>query len=264
MSARRPRCSPAFDAVATTGAPELVLVSGYSGSRQERFGPRAAKADRREAGYFISGKFDQYKRDIPYATLAQAFRGLVRQILGESDTRIAEWRDTLRGGAWPERPAHGQSDPRARARDRAAAAGAGACRRSRRRTVSRWCSGSSSVSSPRPSTRWCSSSTTCSGWMRGRWLCSRTVVTHPDVHHLLLVGAYRDNEVDPSHPLIRTLEAIRKEGGIIHDVVLNPLSQNDVAKIIAEALQISPRGPDRFPSWSSRRPTAIRSSPSSS
>ena len=46
-------------------------------------------------GLFASGKFDQYKRDIPYATLAQAFRSLVRPLLGESETELGRWRDSL-------------------------------------------------------------------------------------------------------------------------------------------------------------------------
>ena len=49
----------------------------------------------RHAGCSLSGKFDQYKRDIPYATLAQAFQSLVRPLLGKSEAELAPWRDAL-------------------------------------------------------------------------------------------------------------------------------------------------------------------------
>ncbi len=74
-----------------------MLVSGYSGIGKSGARPRARGAGRPGAGFFISGKFDQYKRDIPYATLVQAFRELVRWILAESEEQIAAWRQLLLG-----------------------------------------------------------------------------------------------------------------------------------------------------------------------
>ena len=55
----------------------------------------------RRAGCSPSGKFDQYKRDIPYATLAQAFQSLVRPLLGKSETELSDWRDALLGALGP-------------------------------------------------------------------------------------------------------------------------------------------------------------------
>src|SRR5260370_26719936 len=52
-------------------------------------------------GLFASGKFDQYKRDIPYATLAHAFQTLIRALLGKSDAELAGWRDALREALGP-------------------------------------------------------------------------------------------------------------------------------------------------------------------
>ena len=49
----------------------------------------------RQRGYFIGGKFDQLKRDIPYASLIQAFRELMRQLLAESQTRVEVWKNKL-------------------------------------------------------------------------------------------------------------------------------------------------------------------------
>ena len=63
----------------TSGTPELVLVPGYSGIGKSSVVNELHKALVPPRGLFASGKFDQYKRDIPYATLAQAFQGLVRR-----------------------------------------------------------------------------------------------------------------------------------------------------------------------------------------
>ncbi len=71
----------AFDRVATQGRPELVLVSGYSGVGKSSVVNELRKVLVPPRGLFAAGKFDQYKRDIPYASLAQAFQTLVRQIL---------------------------------------------------------------------------------------------------------------------------------------------------------------------------------------
>src|SRR6202043_227570 len=66
------------------------------------------------------------------------------------------------------------------------------------------------------------------------------LVTHPEVRHLLLVGAYRDDEVSASHPLLRTLEAIRAVDARLHEIVLAPLELDDVGRLIADALRCKP------------------------
>src|SRR5437868_3613085 len=81
-----------FDRVVASGTPELVLVSGYSGIGKSSVVNELHKVLVPPRGLFASGKFDQYKRDTPYATLAQAFQQLVRQILGKSDAELAIWR----------------------------------------------------------------------------------------------------------------------------------------------------------------------------
>ncbi len=101
----------AFDRVVAHGTPELVLVSGYSGVGKSSVVNELHKALVPPRGLFASGKFDQYKRDIPYATLAQAFQTLVRQILAKSEAEVGRWRDALRRRGGPERPAHRQPHP---------------------------------------------------------------------------------------------------------------------------------------------------------
>ena len=91
----------AFDRVATQGTRELVLVSGYSGVGKSSVVNELHKALVSQRGLFASGKFDQYKRDIPYATLAQAFQSLVRQILVRSEADVGQWRQALQEALGP-------------------------------------------------------------------------------------------------------------------------------------------------------------------
>jgi hypothetical protein len=85
-----------------------------------------------------------------------------------------------------------------------------------------------------------------------QWLDAATLellehlFTDPEVRHLLLVGAYRDNEVDPSHPLLRTLAAIRKAGASVQEIVLAPLGLDDMGRLVADALHCDAGDP---PLW---------------
>ena len=90
-----------FDRVVASGTTELVLVSGYSGIGKSSVVNELHKALVPSRGLFAAGKFDQYKRDIPYATLAQALRILVRQILVKSEAEMDTWRCALREAVEP-------------------------------------------------------------------------------------------------------------------------------------------------------------------
>jgi predicted ATPase len=75
-----------------------------------------------------------------------------------------------------------------------------------------------------------------------QWLDAATLdliehlVTHAEVRRLLLVGAYRDNEVGPAHPLLRALEMIKKADARVGEIVLAPLGPDDVGRLVAGAL----------------------------
>ena len=90
-----------FDRVVASGRPELVLVSGYSGIGKSSVVNELHKVLVPPRGLFASGKFDQYKRDIPYATLAQAFQSLIRPLLGKSEAELSQWRDAFREALGP-------------------------------------------------------------------------------------------------------------------------------------------------------------------
>ncbi|XYH93660.1 AAA family ATPase [Sorangium sp. So ce1128] len=225
-----------FDAVATTGAPALVMVSGYSGVGKSALVNALHKPIVEERGHFIAGKFDQYKRDVPYATLAQAFQALVRQILGESEARIRAWRDALCAALGPnaelmvslirelelvigpQQPMPELPPQEAQYRFQMVF----------RQLIAVFAQAAHPLVIFLDDLQWLDA---------GTLALLADLATHPDVRHLLLIGAYRDNEVDSSHPLMRSLEAIRKEGGIVHDIVLTPLSQDDVGRLVADALR---------------------------
>ena len=82
----------AFERMAESGQAALVTVAGYSGVGKSALVGEVRQPVIEKQGYFISGKFDQYQRDIPYAPLMQALRELVQQLLAESEERIADWR----------------------------------------------------------------------------------------------------------------------------------------------------------------------------
>jgi serine/threonine protein kinase len=86
----------AFEGVVSTGTSGLALVAGYSGIGKSAVVNELHKVLVPAGGLFATGKFDRYKRDIPYATLAQAFQTLVRQILAKSEAEAEPWRDRLR------------------------------------------------------------------------------------------------------------------------------------------------------------------------
>jgi predicted ATPase len=75
-----------------------------------------------------------------------------------------------------------------------------------------------------------------------QWLDAATLdlledlLTQPDVRHLMLIGAYRDNEVDSTHPLPRKLAAIRQGGGAVQEIALAPLARADLGRLIADSL----------------------------
>ena len=89
------RLLDSFERVVATGRLELALVAGYSGVGKSSIVNELQKAIVLPRGFFIAGKFDKHKSDIPYGTLAQAFQMLIRQILGKSQEEVDQWREAL-------------------------------------------------------------------------------------------------------------------------------------------------------------------------
>ena len=202
----------AFDRVVADGTPELVLVSGYSGIGKSSVVNELHKVLVPPRGLFASGKFDQYKRDIPYATLAQAFQGLVRPLLGRSEAELGRWRDALSEALGPNGQlivdlvpelelVIGTQPPVA---DLPPQDAKNRFRMVFRRFLGVFARPEHPLALFLDDLQWLDAATLD---------LLEDLVTHSEVRHLLLVGAYRDNEVGPAHPLLRTLEAIREAGG---------------------------------------------------
>jgi predicted ATPase len=79
----------------------LVLVSGHSGIGKSSVVKELHRVLVPPRGLFASGKFDQYKRDIPYSTLGQALQSLTRQLLAKGDSDLAAWSDAIREAVGP-------------------------------------------------------------------------------------------------------------------------------------------------------------------
>jgi predicted ATPase/signal transduction histidine kinase len=228
-----------FDRVVAQGTPELVLVSGYSGVGKSSVVNELHKALVPPRGLFAAGKFDQYKRDIPYATLAQAFQTLVRQILVKSETEVDQWRHTLLEAVGPngqlivslvpevefiigKQPSVPDLPPQD-AQNRFQLVF--------RRFLCAFARPEHPLALFLDDLQWLDAATLD--------LLER-LIAHPEVRHVLLVGAYRDNEVSPSHPLLRMLEAIRNAGARVQEIVLAPLGLDDVGELVADAMHCEP------------------------
>src|SRR6185503_16408916 len=232
-----------FERVVTSGTPELVLVSGYSGIGKSSVVNELHKVLVPPRGLFASGKFDQYKRDIPYTTLAQAFQSLVRYLLGKSDAELRGWRDalvealgpsgalmidlvpelTLIIGDQPPVPDLNPQDARRR------------FQLVFRRLIGVFARPDHPLALFLDDLQWLDAATLD---------LLEDLLTPPGVPHLLLIGAYRDNEVTTTHPLMRKLEAIRNVGANVREIALANLASEDVAELMADALRCEPERAD--------------------
>ncbi|WNG16516.1 AAA family ATPase [Cystobacter fuscus] len=224
-----------FERVTRTGRPELFLVSGYSGIGKSSVVNELHKPVVQCRGFFLSGKFDQFQRNIPYATLAQILRGLVQQLLAGSEEDVSRWRQQV-NEAWeghgqmlvdlvPQlevlvgpQPALQQVPPKE-------------AQRRFYQVVRRFFAVFATRAHPLvvflDDLQWADPASLP--------LLSQ-LLSHPESPPVLWMGAYRDNEVSPSHPLMQTLEGIRKEGARLTNLRLEPLSVEQVEHLVADTL----------------------------
>jgi PAS domain S-box-containing protein len=225
----------AYDRVRLSGKVETILVSGPAGVGKSSIVHELRRKLSQTGGLFASGKFDQYTRDIPYATIAQAFSDIVRQMLSSGDADLARWRQALLEalgpngqlminlipelalviGEQPDAPDLAPQEAKAR------------FHLIFRRFLAVF------ARPERPLVLFVDDV---------QWLDVATIemleqiTVEPDVRHLLLICAYRNDEVSEEHPFAKTRNAMRGASINVHEITLAPLTLTDLQDLIADAL----------------------------
>ncbi|MDO9067520.1 MAG: ATP-binding sensor histidine kinase [Deltaproteobacteria bacterium] len=220
------------------GSSELVLVTGYSGIGKSSIVREIHKPVVKHHGYFISGKFDQFQRDTPYVCLIQAFRELVNQILTESDEAIARWKKQLvealdRNGqviidVIPEvQQIIGEQQPLP---ELPSAESQNRFNMVFRQFVGVFARKEHPLVIFTDDLHWADTASL---------KLVQNIISAHDTRHILLIGAYRDNEVNGTHPLIHTLNEIRSSGATLHSISLGALGSSDITNLISESFASS-------------------------
>ncbi|WP_445632683.1 histidine kinase [Nostoc sp. DSM 114161] len=223
----------AFQRVA--GQSELMLIGGYSGIGKSVLVQEIYKPITQQRGYFIAGKFDQYQRNIPYYAIAQAFESLIKQLLTEDKAQLCQWRKHLLAalganarvitqvipalelivGSQPDVPVLPPTEAQNRFHQ-VFQNFIGVFTRSQHPLVI---------------------FLDDLQWVDNASLKLIELLTTATIgQSLLLIGAYRDNEVNPTHPLMQMVKEIRQSKGVVNHLCLSPLSLPDINQLIADTL----------------------------
>ena len=220
------------------GQVEMMLVSGYSGIGKSSLVHEIHKPITRHRGYFICGKFDQFKRNIPYAPLIHAFQELIRQILTESQGQIEIWKTKLLQKLGvngqviidiiPEieliigsQPAVPQLPP-AEAQNRFNLAF--------KQFINVFTTQAHPLVLFLDDLQWADSTSL---------KLIQLLLTDSDSEYLLIIGAYRDNEVGPVHPLMIALDNVKNAGTVVNKLVLKSLDFASINRLVADTLSCS-------------------------
>ncbi|TFW00430.1 diguanylate cyclase [Oxalobacteraceae bacterium OM1] len=221
---------------ARAGQPRLVLVAGYSGVGKTALVHEAQRPIVAHGGHFIAGKFEQLRRDVPYAPLGQALGQLCRIILTQGVATVAAWRHRLLqalGGngavLTPVIPGLeliiGTSEPMP---DLPAAQAQNRFKQAFRNLVACLASPEQPLALFLDDLQWADlQSLELVAWL----------LQTPAPMHLLIVGAYRDNEVGPGHALPLVLGEPALQGVAVDTIRLVPLTADDVARLLADTLR---------------------------
>ncbi|WP_416397226.1 diguanylate cyclase [Allohahella sp. A8] len=219
----------------SSGHSEMVVVAGYSGVGKTVLVQQLQQPELATKGFFISGKCDQYNRSQPYSALTQAFPMLIQQLLSEPEVVLDAWRETLTTALGnnagvivellPELAlitGHPPAVPPLPAAEAEA------------RFVLAWSQFINALCSPeRPlvlfldDLQWAGVPTLT--------LLEKQLANHPDTA-LMVVGAYRSNEIDEGHPLTHTLATLEQGRTPVASVQLEPLQAEDIAALLADTL----------------------------
>ncbi|WP_375443136.1 AAA family ATPase, partial [uncultured Nostoc sp.] len=217
---------------------ELMLVAGFSGIGKTAIVNEVHKPIVQQRGYFIKGKFDQFNRNIPFFAFVQAFRDLMRQLLSESDVQLSTWKNKIlqvlgENGqvileVIPElEQIIGQQPP-------ATELSANAAQNRFNLLLQRFIEVFTTKEHPLviflDDMQWADSASL---------KLLQLLMNESKSGYLLLIGAYRDNEVFAAHPLILTLDEIAKANATINKITLAPLSETSLNQLVADTLNCS-------------------------
>lgn len=227
-----------FDRI-SEGREEVVLIAGYSGVGKSRLVSEVQKTIDQGNGYFISGKFDQFKRDIPLSSLLAAFRELIRKLLTESDSRIAEWKRNVLEAVGPNGKIITDVVPEVELLigpqpDVAELPPAEASNRFNgvfTRFIKIFATREHPLCIFLDDLQWIDSATR-------QWI--ETQLIGDELSHFMLIGAYRDNEVTSSHILMLMLDRLKQKGVMLNEIHLQPLKPEILNQLVADVLVTDP------------------------
>ncbi len=229
----------AFDRVAD-GRSESLYVSGYSGVGKTALVSEVKRPIVRRRGYFVSGKIDQHQRSVPYSAFIQAFGELIRQILTEPAEQVAAWRDEVLGALTENGAVITEVVPDIELligeQDHVAELSAAEANNRFNSLFTDFVKVFATADHPLviflDDLQWADTASLK--------LLQRLAVT-PDVEYLLLIGAYRDNEVSVDHPLMVTIDEIERDGGTVTRMHLDGLGIEELSALIGDALHCTKR-----------------------
>lgn len=230
-------------AVPTFPHSELMLVAGFSGIGKTAVVNEVHKPIVRQRGYFIKGKFDQFNRDIPFSAFLQAFRDLLGQLLSESDAQLAAWKAQILAAVGKNGQVIIDVIPEL---ERIIGAQPSVPKLSSHAAQNRFNLLFQQfiqvfATPDHPLVMF------LDDW---QWADSASLklleVLLNNARCLLFIGAYRDNEVSPVHPLMLTVRGLEKSGATVTTLLLSPLTQADINQLVADTLSgDSGSNPDR-------------------
>ena len=223
----------AFERV-SLGATEMMLVAGFSGIGKTAVVNEVHKPIVQQRGYFIKGKYDQFQRNIPFSAFVQAFRDLMGQLLSESDAQIQQWRNKILEAVGENGQVIIEVIPELEIIIGKQSPGielSGTSAQNRFNLLfQKFTQVFTSLEHPLvmflDDLQWADSAS-----------LKLMQLLMADTGHLLLIGAYRDNEVNPGHPLMLALSDIQKTLFTINTITLAPLSQVTVNQLVADTLK---------------------------
>ncbi|MBD2628649.1 AAA family ATPase [Trichormus variabilis] len=217
---------------------EMILIAGYSGIGKTALVQEIYKPITQKRGYFISGKFDQYQRNIPYSAVVIAFQALVKQLLTEREEKLKEWREKLLAALGINGQIIIEVIPEVELiiGKQPTVIELGLTETQNRFNLVFQNFIKVFTKPEHPLAIFLDDLQ----WADGASLKLMQLLMSAGSPGLFLIGAYRDNEVSAVHPLMLTLEEIGKTGVIINRIFLSPLNLDTVTEIIADTLRNQP------------------------